>query len=397
MYCSTLLNVPADKIVPIELPVLAIGWHITLCRIQVTLPYNLTYSHNEPHLTGHQSRPFLASTSSNLQTYHLHKLPIGPTSTYYQNRTNRFCCFPVIQIASFLSLFVLRLSMDFEFDNALFWGDENDGKTPVRITRLKSKVSVNTTLDAGNSAYSANDQDAQKSRPVTPISQFTNVTAPLQSSTSLYTSSEISGSKSYPASTVAKFSVSRTEPAFTLAPNLNTLENGSLNSGYGELDPHPSDGQNFKYGQPVLPSQNSQNFKYGRPILTPFGGQNYYRDEQQRLHNQDRGRRPYTNSTPSIPSSHPQSRPGRNSFHRGSNIEGEGGFRSAYITPNLYLSDPYTLGLGPDGYEGPDGFLRDNEADRAERAGFAPDGKSLCSSACSVYLYSGGLHNILYI
>ncbi|KAH0603688.1 uncharacterized protein H6S33_007347 [Morchella sextelata] len=31
------------------------------------------------------------------------------------------------------------------------------------------------------------------------------------------------------------------------------------------------------------------------------------------------------------------------------------------------------LGLGPDGYEGPDGFLRDNDADRAERAGFEPD------------------------
>lgn len=275
--------------------------------------------------------------------------------------------------------------MDFEFDNALFWGDENDGKTPIRKKRPKSNISVKTTLDADSSPYSDNDQEVGKSRPVTPISHFTNATAPLHSSTSLYTSSEIGGLKRYLARTAANPLVSRAEPVIAPTPNRNPLQSRPLDIGYGAPGSSLSNSQSFKYGRPTS-SLGGQNFKYGRPILSSSGSQNHYRNEQ-RPQNQDRGRRAYTDSTPSVPGSRSRSRPGRNSFHRGSDIEGDGGFRSAYITPNLYLSDPFTLGLGPDGYEGPDGFLRDNDADRAERAGFAPDGKLLLVSAYSTYSF----------
>lgn len=253
--------------------------------------------------------------------------------------------------------------MDYEFDNALFWGDENDGKPPVRTTKKKSTTSVKTTPDTDSFAYPTNGQDVQGSRPTTHVSRFTLVTPQTQGSASFYTSSAIGDSRNYPARTVARPAVPQPEQVAAPAHN---------------RDP-PRNAFPGKYGKPGPSFLESPLFKYGQPVLYPSDGQNPNRSEQQRIQGQDRGRRPYTNSTPSISGSRPQSRVqsrlGRNSFHHGSDVEGEGGFRSAYITPNLYLSDPHTLGLGPDGYEGPDGFLRDNDADRAERSGLAPDGK----------------------
>lgn len=267
--------------------------------------------------------------------------------------------------------------MDYEFDNALLWGDENDGKIPVRTTKKKSTTSVKTAPDIDSFAFPANDRDAQESRPTTPISHSTLATPQTQGSTSFYTSSVIGGSRNYPARTVAKPAVLQPKPVGAPAHNRDSLRN-SFPSKYGKPGLSFSDGRSSKYGQPVSYPSDSQSYKYGQPVLYP-DGQNPNRNEQQRVQGQDRGRRPYTNSTPSIsgfrPQSRVQSRLGRNSFHHGSDVEGEGGFRSAYITPNLYLSDPHTLGLGPEGYEGPDGFLRDNDADRAERSGLAPDGK----------------------
>lgn len=262
--------------------------------------------------------------------------------------------------------------MDYEFDNALFWGDENDGKPPVRTIKKKSTTSVKTAPDT-DSLAPANDREVQESKPSTSVSRFTLTTAQTRAPTSFYTSSEVSGSRNYPARTVARPAVSPVS-----APVLNPPRN-KFPGKYSKPGPSFSDGRSSKYGRPFLYPSDGRSYKYGQPVMHSPDGQNPCRDGQQRMQGQDRGRRPYTNSTPSMPGSRSQSRVtsrlGRNSFHHGSDVEGEGGFRSAYITPNLYLSDPRTLGLGPDGYEGPDGFLRDNDADRAERAGLAPDGK----------------------
>lgn len=270
--------------------------------------------------------------------------------------------------------------MDYEFDNALFWGDENDGKIPVR-TKKKKSTSVKTALDADSLACAVSDRDVQESRLTTPVSHFTLVTAQTQASTSLYTSSEVSGSRNYPARTVARPAV--LQPGLVAAPAYDRdPPRNKFSSKYGKPGPSFSDSKSSKYGQPVSHPSDGQSYKYGQPVLYSSDGQNPYRNEQ-RTQGQNRGRRPYTNSTPSISGSRPQSRVlsrlGRNYVHHGSDLE-DGGFRSAYITPNLYLSDPHTLGLGTDGYEGPDGFLRDNDADRAERAGLGPDGKFILNS-----------------
>lgn len=278
--------------------------------------------------------------------------------------------------------------MDYEFDNALFWGDENDGKIPVR-TRKKKSTSVKTALDADSLACAVSDRDTQESRLTTPVSHFTLATAQTQASTSFYTSSEVSGLRNYPPRTVAR---SVAAPAQDREPLRS-----KFSSKYGKPGPSFSDSKSSKYGQPVSYPSDGRSYKYGQPVLYSSDGQNPYRNEQ-RTQGQNRGRQPYTNSTPSISGSRPQSsvlsRLGRNSFHPGSDLEGEGGFRAAYITPNLYLSDPHTLGLGPDGYEGPDGFLRDNDADRAERAGLAPDGKFILDSLYPICPVSNGQRKV---
>lgn len=284
--------------------------------------------------------------------------------------------FSLIQISSFPSFFISRLAMDYEFDNALFWGDENDGKIPVRTTKKKSTASTKTTPDV---AYPASDRSVQASRLTTPVSRFTLDTAQTQALSSFYTSSEVSGPGNYPARAVARPSISQPEPVVAPAHNRDPPRNIPPNNKYGKPGPYFSDGLSPKHRQPVSYPSDGQSYKYGQPVLYPSEGRNPYRNEPQRLQGQDRGRRPYTNSTPSVSGSRPQSRVqsrlGRNSFHQGSDLEGEGGFRSAFITPNLYFSESHSLGPGPDGYEGPDGFLRDNDADRAERAGMAPDGE----------------------
>lgn len=321
-----------------------------------------------------QSCPTATATADHLQTYivflfSIYKFfPLLDTPRINQfyvhflifiiktDITNRAASGPPL-----LSIMKSDPAIDYEFQNAELWGDDNDGKIPVRT---KSKLGAKY---GSNAAYATNDQAVQKSRPVTPISRISSTTVPDQS-TSLYTSPEFTfqNSKHLPAYTTSRLSVNVPHQGPAIAPTFdpNTSQNRSQNRGNNRSSLSPSNGQSNRYGKPSTSASN---------------GQNRYRNEPQRALDYDRGRRPYTNSTPSAPGSRAQSRPERGSFHRGSDIGGDGlsNRSSAFITPNLYLSDPHSLGLGPDGYEGPDGFLRDNDADRAERAGLPPDSKSL--------------------
>lgn len=128
----------------------------------------------------------------------------------------------------------------------------------------------------------------------------------------------------------------------------------------------------FNYGHTAPPSSfNDLVDKYGKNGPSTSRGQVKYRLGP-KPQNQVNDRREYT---PSGSSFKTQNRSESVSFPR--NSEWGASDRSVYTNPNLYLSDPDMLALGPDGYEGPDGFLRDNDADRAERAGFEPDCKFL--------------------
>lgn len=125
----------------------------------------------------------------------------------------------------------------------------------------------------------------------------------------------------------------------------------------------------FNYRDALVPSTFDDVVdKYKRDGPTVPRNQPRYLSGPQKPRNGANGRRAYTPSASSFKSQN-HSRSG--SFQHDS--EWGASSRSFYNNPNLYLSDPDMLGLGPDGYEGPEGFLRDNDADRAERAGFEPD------------------------
>lgn len=127
----------------------------------------------------------------------------------------------------------------------------------------------------------------------------------------------------------------------------------------------------FNYGHAPPPSSfNDLVDKYSKNGPSASGGQVKYRLGPPKPQNQVNDRRAYT---PSGSSFKTQNRSESVLFPR--NSEWGASDRSVYTNPNLYLSDPDMLALGHDGYEGPDGFLKDNDADRAERAGFEPDCK----------------------
>lgn len=66
--------------------------------------------------------------------------------------------------------------------------------------------------------------------------------------------------------------------------------------------------------------------------------------------------------------------PSSEEFNSGYYIpEVEGAIHSVFTVPNYYGNDDPALEL--DAYEGPDGLRRENDGDRAERAGQPPDGK----------------------
>lgn len=136
-----------------------------------------------------------------------------------------------------------------------------------------------------------------------------------------------------------------------------------------QSSPSPSPSSNEKGGVPVQPSTSQ--YRNGLPTpsepdlledegeetTSPWGKEARYRE--QALDSD-------SNAEPSYPD---------NYFH-GYPPELDGAYDlSSFSTPNFYFNEDPSLEF--DGYEGPDGLMRENDGDRAERAGEPHTGKHI--------------------